>query len=1004
MTFLVLLLTFLAQNHWENQRMFAENKEPGVAYYVPYRSEREMVNDKEYYNKPWVTPSSSSVISLNGEWAFSFAESPDERPMTFFEEGYDVSEWAKIAVPGNWEMQGYDKPIYCNVEYPHENKPPYIQRREGYEGYAVNAVGSYVRFFDVPEEWLGRRTLIRFNGIYSAAFVWVNGHYVGYTQGANNLHEFDLTKHLRKEGNRLCVQVFRWSDGSYLECQDMFRMSGIYRDVCIYNVPITSVRDHKITSDIHKSGSATLNVTLTMDSSACKKMIIVKVFDPRDKLVAKGLGIMSDITETILLTIPNVRLWTAETPDLYTVRIVQMDAEGNEEMAFSTKYGFREIDIEDGQLKVNGRKVLLKGVNRHDTHPKYGRAVTTESMLEDVTMMKRNNINIVRTSHYPNDPKFYAMLDYYGLWACDEADIEDHANQTITGDTTWREAFVDRITRLVTRDRNHPSVLMWSLGNESGDDRNMQACYEEAKRLDDTRPVHYEGCHTGREYGGVRYSDLYSQMYPDIEWMEKNTSGLDKPLFICEYAHAMGNGVGNLREYWDIIEKSENCIGGCIWDWVDQAIYDPQEMRQGVYRLHTGYDYPGPHQGNFCCNGLLPATREESAKLREVKAVYQNVKFSFDNGILTVRNEYAFDDLSGYRLRYSILRNGYVVKKGYLRIEATEPGTSRSFRIKVPDFESDVMLNVELLHKDATPWCSKGYCQAAAQFVIKERGKMPDIKGYGSALKTRNDAETLYIYNENIELALDRKSSALVGLTIKGQKVLGFGMPLEYTNHRWIENDRFTETSNGLDSVGTIKYAKEGERMVVLTKRKGQLCDIGIVYTVYAQGIVDMSVTFEPHKDDLRRLGVQVGLNPEFPEIDYYAHGPMENYCDRKDGELIGRYKTMPNGMMERYMKPQSTGNREGLREVVFADSAGNGVKIETEGNVSFSALPYTDEDLMNASHSWEMTARPYIVLHFDAAVRGVGNASCGGAAVDTRPEYRIKQEKSGFKLRISTL
>ncbi|MCQ2343330.1 MAG: DUF4981 domain-containing protein [Paludibacteraceae bacterium] len=1011
MLLFLLLLPIISQNYWENQCIFSENKEPGVAYYVPYRTEHEMVADLEFYQKPWLSPKSSTFFSLNGNWLFNFAGSPEARPLTFYEEDFDFSNWDSIPVPSNWEMQGYDKPIYCNVEYPYDNQPPFIRRRPGCEGYAVNPVGSYVRFFSVPKEWLARRTIIRFNGIYSAAFVWLNGHYVGYTQGSNNMHEFDLTQYLRKDNNRLCVQVFRWCDGSYLECQDMFRMSGIFRDVSIYNVPKDGVRDHFIISHFHRSRTAFLHIAFAVENHSNEpngKILLIKVFDPKGKLVAERVKILSCIeandTDKVILPIPRISLWTPETPNLYTINFVQIDADGNEEMAFSTKYGFRNIEIEDGRLLVNWRRMLLKGVNRHDTHPKYGRAVTTESMLEDVMLMKRNNINIVRTSHYPNDPKFYAMLDYYGLWACNEADLEDHANQSITSDTTWREAFVDRVNRLVTRDRNHPCVLMWSLGNESGDGENMQACYDEAKRLDETRPVHYEGCHTGSEYGGVKYSDLYSQMYPSIEWMGRNTSGLDKPLFICEYAHAMGNAVGNLSEYWEIIEKSENCIGGCVWDWVDQSIYDPQEMKRGIYNLHTGYDYPGPHQGNFCCNGLLPATRQESAKLREVKAVYQYVKFALDSNRLTVTNNYAFDNLSGYRLKYSILKDGIMVKNGYLKFKGIEPGKSECFTIKIPEYDSDVLLNVGLVHKKETAWCEKGYCQAAAQFVVKPVGPLPDIKPKGATLQVNTSGDTLSIRNENIKLLFDRKSSALLDLTIRGQQLLGFGLPLEYTNHRWIENDRFTQTENGLDTVGRITYAKEGERVVVHTIRRGTLCDLAITYFIYAQGVVDMDVRFTPHSGELRRLGLQVGLNPKFSTIDYYARGPLESYCDRKEGQFLGRYKTTVEGMMETYMKPQSSGNREGVREVVFSDSTGRGVKFQAEGEVSFSALPYSDEELMNALHTWELTAQPYLILHFDAAIRGVGNASCGGKPVDTLPEYQIHNREKSFKLRISTI
>ncbi len=634
-----------AKNYWENETIFAENKEQGHATYMPYASEQEMLADKKYYATPWTDVHSSRYCSLNGEWAFQLVSEPSQRPLDFYKEDYDVSSWDKIPVPSNWEMQGYDHPIYNNVEYPHSNTPPFINARKGFndngKNYGINPVGSYVRFFDLPEGWEARRTFIHFGGIYSAAFVYLNGQYVGYSQGSNNVAEFDLTPYLRTGKNRLAVQVFRWSDGSCLECQNMFRMSGIFRDVYLYSTPKTAVRDHYITAQLDAASgfqNGTMNVALTLDNRdglKGEKDITVKLYDPEGKMVyeiKKNLAYapeQKEIEAKLSFTLTRLLPWTAETPNLYTVRIIQSE-NGREEMAFSTKYGFRDIQVRGPLVYINGQRVFFKGVNRHDTHPMYGRAVTTESMLRDVLLMKQNNINTIRTSHYPNAAKMYAMFDYYGLYTMDEADLEDHANQSISDMPSWEPSFVDRIDRMVLRDRNHPSVIFWSLGNEAGGGSNFQACYDAAKKLDN-RPVHYEGTRDGKEYGGNRFSDMYSKMYPNMKWMDQYVNSFDKPMFICEYAHAMGNAIGNLREYWESIESSSSTIGGAIWDWVDQAIYDPQEMKQGIYRLHTGYDYPGPHQGNFCSNGILLPTREESPKLKEVKAAHQFVKFRLDN-------------------------------------------------------------------------------------------------------------------------------------------------------------------------------------------------------------------------------------------------------------------------------------------------------------------------------------------------------------------------------------
>ena len=651
--------------------------------------------------------------------------------------------------------------------------------------------------------------------------------------------------------------------------------------------------------------------------------------------------------------------------------------------------------------------------------------------MQDVMLMKQNNINTVRTSHYPNAAKMYAMYDHFGLYCCDEADLENHANQSLSDRKSWIPAFVDRINRMVLRDRNHASVVMWSLGNEAGNGSNFGPCYDEAKRLD-SRPVHYEGTRSSGDYGGGRFSDFYSKMYPGQAWMEKYTNDLDKPMFICEYAHAMGNAIGNLKEYWQKIEASNSCIGGCIWDWVDQAIYDPQEMKEGIYRIHTGYDYPGPHQGNFCSNGVVSPTRQEGGKLKEVKAAHQfiditmpEVNTEFDGGIVTIalKNKYNFTNLDEFDVIYEIVKNGNIVYTERTHAPYTESGqtgkvwlTVRKANINKAIKKGDeLLINIHVVHRNEQLFAPAGHEVAMAQFTLAERAPLAALKSKGNPLAATSSLHETIIGNEKVQLTFDAETAQLTALAFGGKNIIADGQGFIYDNHRWIENDRQgydyygpdagkpqAQTANGLEANGEINVVEENGNTVVKTVRKGSICDTEISYTIYPQGIVDVDAKFIPKSGNLRRAGLVCNIDNSLSNVSYYAYGPWENTVDRKDGVIVGRYTTTATGeMADPYVKPQSSGSREGLRELVLTDANGKGVKIETEGDVSFSALPYTDEDLMKSGHYWEMTKRPYTVLHLDAWMRGIGNASCG-YDVGTLPIYSVPNVEMSYKLRIS--
>lgn len=1019
-------------NCWEDQQMFEENKEVAHATFIPYTSTEAMKSDVNY-DKAWLTPEKADYLSLNGTWKFNLVPDPSGRPgeAEFWGNDADVSAWDDIDVPSCWEMKGYDLPLYVNVEYAFLNNPPYIANKV--EGVGDNPVGSYRRTFTLPEGWDAKNVFLHFDGLYSAAFVWVNGKYVGYTQGGNNDHEFDISSQVSTGENNICVQVFRWSDASYLEGQDMFHMSGLHRDVYLYATPKTFVRDHYITSTLNSAyNGGSMNVALEIDNRsavAASKALEVELVAPDGTVVATksaevtfAAGEKVANCDILFEGLSSLQAWTAETPNLYTVVVRQKDAAGNEEMVFSTKYGFRHIEIKNGVVLINGERVYFKGVNNQDTHPLYGRAIDVATMLKDVELMKQANINMVRTSHYPRAAKMYAMFDYYGLYVMDEADVECHKSWTdkkdnsISNDPTWQAQYVDRTVRMVLRDRNHPSIVFWSLGNESGTGVNFDATYSVTKVLD-SRPVHYEGY---SNVNSAKNTDFDSKMYPNLAYTSSHCSNSigGEPFFLCEYAHAMGNAVGNLQDYWDIIEGSKYGIGGCIWDWVDQSIYDPQAInngqleKNGFHHYTSGYDYPGPHQGNFCNNGIVTADRAWTAKLTEVKKVYQYVKFTYSNGTLSVKNKYNFIDLNEFTLRYTLLCNGNVVEENTMDMVSTAPGATSTIPLNITtEIESgkEYVLNVELLKKEAEIWCAAGYPMATEQFMLQERHSL----GYapqGSEALTVDKSNGVSVTNGNISFKVDAQGF-ITEWVANGVKVVEPGKYPIYSNIRWIENESpygehvFGDKEANISSA-TVSSALSGDGKtcnVTVNVQHGK-CPYTIVYSVYASGVVDMKVSYTPKAGGLRRIGIDMLFPAGYENVEYYAKGPWENYIDRQTGSFLGRYTTTVDDMFEMYPHPQSHGNRMALRDLsMWNPENGNTIKIETEGEVSFSLSHYDQTQyLVPVLHPWDLVKSDVVYATFDYMQRGIGNGSCGPG---TESQYQCPANKTvTHTMRISTI
>ena len=995
---------------WEDETVFEENKEAGHATYIPYSSTRAMTAD-ERYDYPWLTPEGAEFLSLNGVWNLNYVENVDDRPGKngFWGDEVNVSSWDTISVPSCLEMKGYGEPYYVNVNYPFANNPPAINMNYG----LPEPVASYRRDFTLPEGWGSKRVFLHFDGIYSAALVWVNGKYVGYTQGANNDAEFDVTAQVREGVNNVSVQVFRWSDGSYLEGQDMWHMSGIHRDVYLFATPTTFVRDHYITSALNAAGgytSGSMNVELSMDNrdgGAVSKSVEVSLIAPDGNVVAKksaafsfAAGETAKSADVNFAGLSDLLPWTAETPNLYTVVVVQKSADGSEEHVFSTKYGFRHIDIKGGKVYVNGECVLFKGANLQDTHPVTGRSVDVETMLGDVLLMKQSNMNTVRTSHYPRQAKMNAMFDYYGLYCMDEADVECHKSWDaggegggITNEDSWRAQYVDRNLRMVYRDRNFPSIIFWSLGNESGGGKNFGHVYS-AVRAIDSRIIHYEGS----TRGGTAHTDLFSVMYPNITTCnsDANYNSRQQPYFMCEYAHAMGNAVGNLKEYWDIIENSNYGIGGCIWDLIDQSIYDAQDIKNGTFKVNghnkyrTGSDYPGPHQGNFVNNGLVSADRAWSPELTEVKKVYQYVKFvEYANGKLTLKNGYDFISLDRFKLQYTYLYNGVVKQEGVVAIPSTAPNASVSVEIPQYTFATtegyEVLLNVDVVLADEEEWAQAGYSIASEQYVCVEAVEKAAVQVADEQLALKSATDGYYITNSRVSVKFS-KAGELVSWSVDG--VERISRAPRYENYRWVENDGPTESlnnygsGNGITSTAVTSASMNADKSMakIIVNGTGNNCNHTFTYKVYNNGVVELEAKYTPRNTNLRRIGLGMAFPLNFDKVEYYARGPWENYIDRQTGSYLGRYYTTVADMFEPYPKPQSMANREDMRELVLADAVtGNGIKVETiKGEAAFSVLYYDDETLKNAAHTWDLGSPADVYAHFDIIQRGIGNGSCG--------------------------
>ncbi len=1018
------------KNDWENENVVGINKMDPHVTMIPYKDIKQAIKseikDSPYYK------------SLNGKWKFNWVKNPNDKPKDFYKTNYDVSGWDEIPVPANWELQGYGIPIYVNQPYEFADsrfpqltdmkkpKPPRVPHE-------YNPVGSYRTEFTVPEKWDGREIILHFGAVKSAMYVWVNGKKVGYSQGSKLPAEFDITKYVKKGKNILAVEVYRWSDGSYLECQDFWRISGIERDVYLWSVPKTHIYDFFAKPKLdenYQNGSLTTDVKIVnyQKAKGDNVTVVMKLYDKNDNLVKtvskEVANDKPEINLTLKTDIENPDKWTAETPNLYTL-VLELEKNGKTEEILSHKIGFRNIEMKNSQLLVNGVPVLFKGVNRHEHDEYTGHVISRELMLKDIELMKQNNINAVRTCHYPDDPYWYQLCDKYGIYLIDEANVESHGmgyrpNRTLGNNPDWLKAHLERNKRMVERDKNHPSVIEWSMGNEAGDGVNFDAVSKWIHQRDPSRPVHYERALKRNTV------DIFSPMYPSIRYIEKYAkSNPPKPLIMCEYAHSMGNSTGNLQDYWDVIEKYPALQGGYIWDWVDQGLakYTKDSVKYWAY----GGDFGPkdiPSDGNFCINGIVNPDRSPHPALHEVKKVYQYMKITPVNvkeGKFNLTNEYDFTNLDNYELKWELKGNGEKVLEGTLGKIDLAPHKTTEITVPYNDFEfkGDVeyFVNFSLVTSKDEPFKPKGFEVAKEQFfVVKPPTFQTLIYKTHPPVKYSKTGDELIVNSGDNIYKFNTKTGLLTSMIINGKELLK--KPVRPDFWRAPTDNDF---GNGMDKRCAIW--KNAGKKTVLRDFNTEIIDNGdlrivsdllidkidtwikITYTIDDKGKIDFSMDFKPGKQgmpEIPRLGLLFVLN-DADSLEYYGKGDFENYCDRNTSAFVGKYSGTVSGQYFAYIRPQENGYRTDTRWLEIGENDEK-LKFEASTPFSFSALHIPTEQLdqgtkKNYHHTIDIHPEKETYLHIDMKQMGVGGDDSWGAR--THEPYLIPSKNYVFKFSV---
>ncbi|WP_139957380.1 glycoside hydrolase family 2 TIM barrel-domain containing protein [Flavicella sediminum] len=1065
----VLVMAFMvqfgfSQNDWENELMFEQNKLRARVPSYSYQSHQEALQGNR---------DASRMLSLNGAWKFNFVGKSSDRPTDFMAKNYENTDWKEIPVPSNWELQGYGQPIYTNIIYPftpdimtggkrnfnymgpHPPQFPYIEK------YRDNPVGSYYRDFTLPVNWKEQSVVLHFGGVSSAFYVWVNGKKVGYSQGSRLAAEFDITNFLSKGKNRVAVQVFRWSDGSYLEDQDMWRLSGIHREVMLLAQPKVSLNDFfvrtKFDADLKDAKlEVRPHIWMKGDEEKLKGWTLkAELYNAtNEKVLAAPMSCaieaihferwpQRDITKFAFLeaNIKNPEKWSVENPYLYTLVFDVVDANGKVVESRSQKVGFRKVAFsKDSELLVNGKSVKIMGVNRHDHHPVRGKALTRKDLEEDVKLLKKFNFNAVRTSHYPNDPYFYELCDRYGLYVMDEANIETHhLGSYAPQQPSLAIPILSRIMRMVDRDKNFTSIISWSMGNESGTGPAFAAATNWVRDYDPSRFIHYEGAQgdpTDPDYkegdegqslfrgpahanpDDPDYVDVLSRMYPEIYQLKamSESKHINRPIVMCEYAHAMGNSIGGLGEYWDLINSKKNLIGGFIWDMVDQGL--EAKTNKGVSYYAYGGDFGDkPNDKNFCINGVFSPDRNPNPHAWECKYIFQPFNFknlAVEKGLITAVNKLNFTNLNAYEVRWTLSENGKQLQSGVL--ENVNVLANSSSELKIPfkkirfKDDSEYWIQVSVHEKSAKFWASKGHEVAKDQILLRAKKTTANYSSTSkSALLVSDKQNEFVVSGKRFTAKVNKTNGELISLAVKGREQIA--SPLKPNFFRPpIDND-LRGASSGLfrksrkywefladklktTSVTSKRNAKNEVEVLVQKNHKDEV-ELTIKYTFLSDGrvLVTMDMNADKSLPGLIRYGMTLGVPDVYKNTKFYGKGPFENYIDRKRGTVVDEFSFKTDDLFYNYIYPQENANRSDLRWLELSTAKKQSLKFTGAPEFGFSIWPYAAANIAAAKHPYDLKKQGFYTLNLDLL-----HSSVNGTLSETLPQFILKSGSYTFQ------